>query len=125
MSDFFGFKKFESVDDVDDLNDELSDEKDEVDTADVVDDNPIVVTVTSSSTVSANVRLVRGNPSGTKAETDSVVLLQELLNVKGDSLLVDGLFGPQTNAAVRRLQRRNKLDVDGVVGDDVWAALWA
>jgi peptidoglycan hydrolase-like protein with peptidoglycan-binding domain len=126
MSDFFGFKKFEAVEDADDISDALLFEvEDEPVAVDVVDEGPVVTTSTSSTTVSENVELVRGNPLGTKAEIDSVLLLQELLNGKGEQLVVDGVFGPQTNAAVRRLQRRNKLIVNGVVDDDMWSVLWA
>lgn len=36
---------------------------------------------------------------------------------------IDGMFGPLTQGAVKRLQKRARLDVDGVVGPDTWKAL--
>lgn len=50
---------------------------------------------------------------------------QQRLNGKGASprLVVDGVFGPKTDRAVKDYQRHHKLEVDGVIGPKTWAAL--
>jgi len=52
-----------------------------------------------------------------------VVTLQYLLRARGKTVTVDGIFGPQTEAAVRDWQRQKGLAVDGIVGPDTWRAL--
>lgn len=53
----------------------------------------------------------------------AVVELQRLLNARGATLVVDGIFGAATDAAVRRFQQENRLVVDGIVGARTWAVL--
>lgn len=53
----------------------------------------------------------------------AVRLLQQLLNAHGDSLAVDGDFGPGTKAAVEAFQHLHRLTVDGVVGPATWHVL--
>jgi len=55
-------------------------------------------------------------------ETDarSTVALQRALNQLGADLVVDGIYGRGTRAAVRKFQRANALLVDGVAGDQTW-----
>jgi hypothetical protein len=55
----------------------------------------------------------------------AVTRLQERLNAHGTApaLVVDGVFGPATDAAVRAFQQQNGLAVDGIVGPRTWAAL--
>ena len=60
------------------------------------------------------------------AKGDAVRRLQILLNDAlrpGQQLRVDGNFGTKTEVAVIELQTRKKLEVDGVVGAQTWAAL--
>ena len=52
-----------------------------------------------------------------------VEFLQERLNSLGYDLAVDGVYGPKTEAAVRAFQKDNKIDSDGVVGNDTWSAI--
>jgi peptidoglycan hydrolase-like protein with peptidoglycan-binding domain len=52
-----------------------------------------------------------------------VTELQDLLNVNGAGLTVDGDFGPGTLAAVKRFQSGNGLTADGIVGPATKAAL--
>ena len=54
---------------------------------------------------------------------DEVKALQTELNQEGFALEVDGLFGRDTESAVKRYQREHGLDDDGIVGPLTWAAL--
>ncbi|MGV0795172.1 peptidoglycan recognition protein family protein [Mycolicibacterium sp. XJ1819] len=66
----------------------------------------------------ADVLLFRG------MEGDEVAELQRRLNENHADLVVDGIFGPKTEAAVRTFQRRTGgLKVDGVVGPATAAEL--
>jgi peptidoglycan hydrolase-like protein with peptidoglycan-binding domain len=57
----------------------------------------------------------------TQAETRS---LQYLLRARGARIAVDGIVGPQTEAAVVAFQRTHHLVVDGIVGPQTWGALY-
>jgi hypothetical protein len=52
-----------------------------------------------------------------------VLTVQRALNRQGLGLTEDGSFGPLTEQAVKELQRRRGLIVDGIVGPKTWAAL--
>ena len=49
--------------------------------------------------------------------------LQYLLRANGRSVTVDGIFGPNTEGAVRAFQQSKGLAVDGIVGPNTWSAL--
>ena len=55
----------------------------------------------------------------------SVAAVQQQLNANGASLTVDGIFGPQTQAAVESYQNSHGLGIDGIVGPATWGALFA
>jgi predicted chitinase len=55
----------------------------------------------------------------------NVQTLQQRLSDLGYSLSVDGNFGPGTANAVVAFQQKNNLGVDGAVGPNTWAKLWA
>jgi peptidoglycan hydrolase-like protein with peptidoglycan-binding domain len=79
-------------------------------------------TVTQTSTQTpATVPAVGGTPVhtlGASTPAEAVRRLQEALHIQAD-----GEFGPQTEAAVKSLQARDGLAVDGVVGPETWHAL--
>jgi peptidoglycan hydrolase-like protein with peptidoglycan-binding domain len=59
-----------------------------------------------------------GAPAAPATGATAVEWLQKALK-----LPVDGEFGPETEAAVRRLQARHGLTVDGVVGPGTWSVI--
>lgn len=54
-----------------------------------------------------------------------VKLLQCTLNHYGLKTAVDGVFGAATDKNVRQYQKNKGLKVDGIVGTNTWAALYA
>ena len=59
---------------------------------------------------------------GSKGEAVSR-LQQGLYQLGYDPGTVDGIFGPNTERAVKEFQTNNGLDVDGIVGPRTWTAL--
>lgn len=49
--------------------------------------------------------------------------LQQLLRARGHSVGVDGIFGPQTEGAVKAFQSSKNLAADGIVGAQTWPRL--
>lgn len=64
------------------------------------------------------ISLRRGNK-----KKDAVRALQSLLRARGFSIAIDGNFGNQTQATVRRFQQSRNLEVDGALGYSTWCAL--
>lgn len=57
------------------------------------------------------------------AKEHPVPTLQYLLRAHGQTVAVDGIFGPKTGDAVRAFQRQKRHTVDGIVGPRTWTAL--
>lgn len=74
--------------------------------------------VVVDSTWSALVVTVGNGSSG-----EAVKAVQSQLNIRGYVLVVDGVFGPLTEAAVRDFQSGQALPVDGVVAPSTWSRL--
>lgn len=62
--------------------------------------------------------LVKSGSNGHPVKT-----LQYLLREHGHGVVVDGVFGPQTETAVKAFQASRGLAADGIVGPITWAAL--
>jgi predicted chitinase len=66
-----------------------------------------------------------GSPLRQGSKGPGVQAIQQRLSDLGNSLSVDGNFGPGTASAVVAFQQKNNLGSDGVVGPNTWAALFA
>ena len=73
---------------------------------------------TGEATTTTTTPQTKSEPSEAEAEVGAVKALQFALHVSPD-----GEFGPETEAAVRRLQARHGLNVDGVVGPATWGLI--
>jgi peptidoglycan hydrolase-like protein with peptidoglycan-binding domain len=49
--------------------------------------------------------------------------LQQLLRARSHPVAVDGIFGPNTEAAVKAFQQSRSLAADGIVGPQTWGKL--
>ncbi|WP_017717838.1 peptidoglycan-binding domain-containing protein [Kamptonema formosum] len=79
---------------------------------------PIVVTVAAARAESAAIILRQGS------QGPEVTELQVLLDYAGyPPGSLNGIFGPQTKAAVLKLQQAKKLTANGVVGAETWQAV--
>jgi peptidoglycan hydrolase-like protein with peptidoglycan-binding domain len=57
------------------------------------------------------------------AREHPVRTLQHLLRAHGQNVAVDGIYGPNTEAAVRAAQQSAGIGVDGIVGPATWPKL--
>lgn len=85
-------------------------------------DTSVVKTKTTTTTQPPAPRVLKLKDKGS-----DVRFLQERLVALGRLAVeaVDGIFGPQTEAAIKKFQQENKLTADGIVGPRTRAALFA
>ena len=57
------------------------------------------------------------------AKDHPIKTLQYLLRARGQTVAVDGVFGPKTEAAVKGFQTSKGLSANGIVGPETWTAL--
>ena len=57
------------------------------------------------------------------AEGELVIQLQDLLSKAGSKIKVSGVFGIGTYSAVKAFQKKNNLEVTGVVNKKTWDKL--
>lgn len=83
-----------------------------------------VVTPVNPTTPTFTESIVNSLPTLENTSTGpNVRTVQGLLNARGYSDSIDGVFGPATAAQVRSFQGTNGLSVDGIVGPKTWAKL--
>ena len=85
--------------------------------------NEIVNGKVKEETKEVNTVNIAMNVIGKGDEGEQVKTLQRLLMALGydlGSYGADGDFGAKTDTAVKAFQKKNKLDVDGIVGKDTW-----
>jgi hypothetical protein len=86
---------------------------------------PGIGTASSASALTARPRRPYPGHSTTPGDKGATVkVIQDRLNALGARIAEDGRFGPATEAAVKRFQRAERLEVDGHVGPKTWAALF-
>lgn len=59
------------------------------------------------------------------AQGRDVAQWQERMRARGVPLVVDGIYGPASQAACRHFQDELGISIDGVVGPATWQATWA
>src|SRR5262245_44329734 len=76
--------------------------------------------VAISSPANRSIQIKEGGlPLKVGSEGDLVTHVQQALKIRAD-----GIFGPETDQAVRRFQYAAKIQVDGIVGPVTWSALF-
>ena len=58
------------------------------------------------------------------AQGRDVAQWQQQMRVRGVSLVVDGIYGPASQAACRNFQDEVGISIDGIVGPATWQATW-
>ncbi|WP_129626597.1 peptidoglycan-binding protein [Candidatus Oscillochloris fontis] len=89
-------------------------------------DNLLLSSATVQSDLAcADLRTLFLNTQNTdRLSGDDVQIVQTRLTHLGyHPGFVDGIFGPQTKAAVKEFQLQNELEIDGVVGSKTWCSL--
>ena len=69
------------------------------------------------------VQIRKGSTGDAVRGVQEVMKFHDQSDGEGEPILVDGIFGPQTDGWVRGFQNAVGIDVDGIVGPITWRAL--
>lgn len=70
-------------------------------------------------------QLSQGSRSGSVSTLQRLLRSHSFKGASGKAIAVDGIFGSETAAAVRKYQQARSLAADGIVGKATWSALLA